>query len=182
MGILERIDVRDILNGHFATLYDARTKKPYWMELGLFYILPLSIIVFQCLLKARIGSEASNVILQIFAIAGGFLVSSLFIIVDRKNITPDNDTSKALAEETYFNVSFGVLLCFITVMLCILNHFFLSLVTPPAATDWLGPLRNYLSIGFALSFISGLIYYLSWLFTYNILMVLKRLNALFKSS
>jgi uncharacterized membrane protein len=124
--MFERINILFICKNHFKTLYSLDGNgngKVNLTELFVFYIGAVvlsSIMVF--VFDIYITEEAANLLVQAFAVVGGFLINARFLLIDKQSHFDDSrkyTDIKTLIEETSHNTSFGVLVCFFNVLLSV---------------------------------------------------------------
>lgn len=162
----ERINLLNIVLKHFGTLYNAQNDKPnIYSEIIPLLVLPWLLgyfLVYQ--LDIIIDKNISTYLFGGYSVAGGFLINALMVLADKyhhtKNQTP-NDEQECILKETFYNTSFGVLICLLSVIL--------SSIYALIQSDLLSQI------------FSVLIYGLSFLFIHTLLMVIKRLNKVFDS-
>jgi chromate transport protein ChrA len=173
MNVLEKINSSRIIKSHFETLYNLKTKKIYWAEVITFYISPIFVVTFLVwYFEHCITEKLANLLFQGFAITGGFLINALVMLMDRRQ---NYDDSKKFAnrveliKETFANTSFGVLICFIIVLLAGIA----------VATD--SEVECVSNSCVALRIIlTSLTYYFSIIFIHTLGMVIKRLDRIFR--
>jgi len=166
--LLSRIDPTGIIVSHFKTFYDARNGKTSIGEIAAFSTAVILSGVAAYWLNPKISSELFSSLLSFYAIIGGFLISALFIIItygdvidgNRKNL-PEAELNryKKIHEEIFSNTSFGVLTAVIGSSLCVVF----------SLTDC-----HRIVIAVSASCIV--------MFMHTLLLVLKRLDRLFRAS
>jgi hypothetical protein len=163
-SLFERISPAKIVLKHFETLYNAKTAKINWIceviPLLLFAIAVSFYLPFK--LEVIIDSKISPYILGGFSVAGGFLINSLMVLAEKQSDKTEikaADQNNKLLKETFYNTSFGVLICLLATLVCI--------VYPIS--------KNVLWM----SVLSGFIYFLTIFFFHTVLMVIKRLSKIF---
>lgn len=170
MLFFKRISVIGIIKSHFRTFYKGTDgKETSWIELLLLASLVVGSFVITIWLAIDFSDAVVNGLVSAYAIIGGFLISAMFIIVSYTGHIEDTFKKypksevveiKKLQKEIFANVSFGVFISLIGVLLCIIHL---------AAEDcW------YI----VSAFISSVLV----LFLHTLLMVLKRLNVIFSKT
>jgi hypothetical protein len=162
--LFSRISPLKIITNHFETFYDARDKK-FTILTEIIPLLIIGALIAYFLpyqFSIVIGKEMSPYIIGGFSVAGGFLINSLMVLAEKrtckKDIAPEEPDSKLL-KETFYNTSFGVLICLLATLSCILYPI-------SEAVVWT-------------QILSSIIYFLTTLFFHTVLMVLKRLSKIF---
>ena len=169
MLILDRINPCTIVKNHFCTLYHAGTGKVAKLEVVIHLAAPFILGAFLSFCKKiYVTQSMSESLFNGFAIMGGFLISASFVLAEKRDASKKdkpNDSYEEILKETFYNTSFGILLCFLSVIFCAIYPLFLDDKGMPIT-----------SAGY---FFSGLIFSLSAMFLLTILIVLKRLDYIF---
>jgi hypothetical protein len=164
--MLSRINPLSIISRHFSTLYDSRTGSISSLEIAVILLVAVACGIVAGAAAPNLVQKVAGGLLNFYAIVGGFLISALFMIVtygdtiwsNRKDLPKGElDQAKTLQREIFSNVCFGVLVAFAGSALCIF--------LPVEATE---------------RYVSGGVAFLLVIFVHTILMVLKRLEALFR--
>lgn len=168
MLILSRINPSGIVVSHFKTFYNAQTGKTAVGEIVAFVAAIVLSGAATYWLNPSISADLFSSLLSFYAIIGGFLISALFIIItfgdvidrNRRNL-PESELSryKKIHEEIFSNTSFGVLVAVVGSALCVVY----------SLTDC-----HRLVIAVSASCIV--------IFIHTLLLVLKRLDRLFRAS
>ena len=160
----ERINLLKIVLKHFGTLYNAQNDKlNVYSEIIPLLVLPWLIGYFLVYhFQITINKDISTYLFGGYSVAGGFLINALMVLADKyhhtKNQTP-NDKQECILRETFYNTSFGVLICLLSVIF--------SSVYALIQNETLSQI------------FSIIIYGLSFLFVHTLLMVIKRLIKVF---
>lgn len=163
---LTRISPVAIVREHFATFYDATNRQRSSEELALLGSIAAVASTLTWLASPSFSSDFASALLNFFAIVGGFQISALFMVVtygetilSNKGTLPKSEVAEAkeLQKEIFSNVSFGVLVSFLGAAACVA-----------------------LSVGISERLIGTLLTAIAVLFLHTLLMVLKRLEALFR--
>lgn len=170
MLFFERLNPFIIVKKHFETFYNAaEDNKPCWIERSLHIAVPIAIgLLITIVFNVSITAEVNSALFNGFAIMGGFLINASFVLTEKRDTArkaAPNDKYEVLIRETFYNTSFGILICFTNVIFCSLYP--LTLTDKGKDPSLLNLLMN------------NLIYDLSILFVLTLLMVLKRLNRIF---
>ena len=159
----ERINPTKIILNHFRTLYNASTQKVDWIEVFLVSVGPWLASGFMIYKKVTINEDLANILFAAFAITGGFLINALVVLTDKshqlRTESPDEERL-SLLRETFYNTSFGVLVCVFSVIFCAAYPF--------------------LSNGIVQNIFTFCIFSFAFLFVHTLLMVIKRLNRIFE--
>ena len=161
-----RLNCWNIVKNHCKTFYDNTTQQTSWIEIGItvaFIILLASVATcFHCLTKSVI-----EIMLTAFSILSGFLISALFLLVDKADKQKGKDFQ--IIKETIHNISFGIL---IGVFIIVLSLFFILFKASTIETTFAFPTE--------LRFFMSMIYFgLIVLFFHTLLIILQRVNKIF---
>ncbi len=154
-----KIDVSEILKDHFKTLKNDNTGKPGRSDYFLFLILPLAVSMVLIYFELLIKENLIESLIAALAIFVGLLFNVIVIIIDTIRKSVQNDVKSRLLKEVLTNISFTIFLSLVTiiVVLCTLFTNIYLQFTANAVT-----------------------YFLLVEFLITMLMVLKRMYALFK--
>ena len=168
--MLKRINILSIVSEHFQTLrsLNQTSKKIFWGDVIVFFILPISIAGVLTCKKVDILSQVSNLIAAI-SILGGFLFNLLAIIygaMDKLKIDSENNVlKKTFMKEIHTNISYSILTSIAIIVFLIIYSFEFP---KENIYDWIKK---------GLLFIN---YFLLIHFFLTLLMVLNRIYILFK--
>lgn len=165
--LFDKIDIRPIIRGHFATLRDnafgSRTSRE---DLILFIGFP---VILGCVVTGigfRFRLDAVNGFLNVFAILTGLLLNVLVLVLTLlAGKTPeavDPKRRSRLANEMFVNISYAVLIAVVVVCSALVSLSYMRSV--PNSTT--GPIATFILTGLTLNFVLTL------------LMVLKRMYVL----
>ena len=161
--MFEKIDISFICRNHFKTLYNASTGTPNAWEITVFYVLPVYFsILLVGIMNVSIKESVANLLVQAFAVVGGLLINARFILVERRSLLDDskaNKDMKTLIEETSNNTSFGIIVCFLNVIVSVFIILFEN--------------SSLLKNIFTIAVIS-----LTTMFFHSLLMILRRLEGI----
>lgn len=158
-----RLNCWNIVKNHCKTFYDNTTQQTSWIEIGItvvFIILLASVATcFHCLKESVI-----EIMLTAFSILSGFLISALFLLVDKIDKPEGKDFQ--IIKETIHNISFGIL---IGVFIIVLSLFFILFKASTIGTTF----------AFIRFFMSMIYFGLIVLFFHTMLIILQRVNKIF---
>ena len=129
LNFLNRLSFLKIFFDHYSTLYDDTDQSINYIEILLWILLPLLFGCTLVYLGLFLNSNSVNMIVTIFSILTGFLINCLVLLASKDK--PQNIEINKLNKETFQNTSYGVLVSFITIFLClILYHTPCSMIVP----------------------------------------------------
>lgn len=155
-----KINILKIINNHLETLVNANTKKPSCGDLILFGILPVVGALFPYFFRWSISENALSTLIAIHSIFVGLLINVIVLIFDIVNRNNNNPIKRDLLNEVLANILFTILLSIASIVLA---------------------LCTYIPIGFLKIFATTFIVYFTIQFFFTLLMILKRMYALFKN-
>ncbi len=167
--MFKKINICGIIRKHFKTFYNVATGKKSYAEIAWYLFIPLIIALCLGWMDIKLSKEIAPVAISAFAIFGGLLFGlpiNLVNLYDRiHKECPETDKEKAkrekaliLVKETYYNVSFCIVLSILSIVLTIIAR---------------------ISVG---SFSSSVCFYFYSLSVFSILIVIKRIHSLFSYS
>lgn len=165
--MIGKIDVRQIVADHFATLVDEdRPKQQSGLDFFLFVILPILAATALLYFDLILGKSIGNVLITALAVFAGLLFNLLLLIFDIANKPrPENerldDLKRRFLREIYSNIAYSIFIALLTIVILLIHFLFLSL--------------NSRS-GFVFS--AFVIYFLCGNFILTLFMVLKRIHIL----
>lgn len=169
-----RINIYDIVIGHFRTLRQTSNNKIGVVEFLVFIVIPiaLSIVIIFIPLNSK---DLISLLVNLGSIFSALLLSVLVLVFDQeqklddrkeiaeekgKAIDPLFDVKKSVLEELYYNISYSILCSILLVSLCLI---YTSIKYIPIFHSYiLKPLIVFILINLLL----------------NILMILKRMHTL----
>lgn len=157
-----KINIWPIVRDHLGTLEDNRTKKISFLDLAVFFGIPVIAAVPLAWVDYALSDSIRNVLGAAMAVFVGLLFNVLLLIYDvvsRREASTSNQRRREFLKEVYSNLAFAILIAVVTLANLVSTAF----VTQPIASLTL----------------SGIVYYLSGVFSLTLLMVLKRIHALF---
>ncbi|MBX9637279.1 MAG: hypothetical protein K2Q45_06990 [Nitrosomonas sp.] len=174
-----KLNVVEIIKGHFATLKSADRKKLSKIDLFIFVALPVSAAVAFAVLGYDINLELRSLLVNFGAIFTALLLSVLVLVYDQEGKyanKPENDainhSKKELLRELYYNISFSII-CAIGLVIVSMLHVLLEKI----------PLDfTVLSCKFAgtvgSAILTPIVVYLTITIFLNVVMVVKRMHTL----
>ena len=165
--LLEKVDVRDLIRDHVATLWNYRTNRRSRSDLLLFFGIPLLIASLLCWKGVSIHESVVNALLTAFSIFVGLLLNLLLMVLTFLQSTvgsagdPFLQIRKQLIREVAANLSFSVLTAVGLVAVSIVG-----MIRLRTDLDPIGPVETFLLITGSINFVLSL------------LMILRRIYAL----
>ncbi|ROG13973.1 hypothetical protein C4Y63_007130 [Klebsiella pneumoniae subsp. pneumoniae] len=184
-----KINICEVLKGHFRTLRDADTKKVSIWDIFTFIILPFIIAASFSIFGRGITKDLISLLVNFSAILTALLLSVLVLVYDqeskirqRKDIDTFYESKKSLLTELYYNICYSILCGVLLVVLC----FIVSLYSVDPSGYFYGGTHEYFfdkaNITFKLNVLSHilcpLITYVCIHLILNIIMIVKRMHAL----
>lgn len=158
MSLFEKISVKDIICNHLKTLVNDNNKQPDTGDWVTFLVIPIIFVLVMTLGGLSIGSNAINIIITSLSIFVGLLFNMVVLIFDIIN-KPDRDgVKKEVLKQILSNISFTILLSIVMIGFCLLH--LVPLPDIKLVTDCI-------------------IYFFLAFFFVTLLMILKRMSALF---
>lgn len=165
-----KINVIEIVTQHFGTLRNAAKNKCSVTDIAFFYGIPAIVAVFLLYLGYHLNDNIIGVLLAAFSILTGFLFNLLVFLVNMvektyevsqgkydSNKLSKHEVKKVLLKETYYNISYCVLMGLVLTAVLVVGLVECRWVNVP---------------------MSFLVYYIITHFMLTLLMVLKRFNSL----
>ncbi|MCP2002929.1 UNVERIFIED_ORG: hypothetical protein J2Y78_001469 [Buttiauxella agrestis ATCC 33320] len=184
-----KINICDVLVGHFRTLKDADTKKISKWDIFTFIFLPFAIAIVFSLLSGNITKDLVSLLVNFSAILTALLLSVLVLVYDQEakiRLNKDTDvfyaSKKSLLTELYYNICYSVLCGVFLVVLC----FIASLFSVGSDGYFIGQTHSYfvekmnvkLSFNFFSYILCPMIIFVCVHLILNIIMIVKRMHAL----
>jgi uncharacterized membrane protein YhaH (DUF805 family) len=157
---MEKIDIRDILKSHLKTIKNANSGKPDRWDYFTFAFLPLLISSILVYLKVEIKSEITTVIITTLAIFVGLMLNVIVLIFDIVKRDSSQEIKNEVLKQLLSNISFEILLALFAIITILFS--FSDIIQIKLFFSWL----SFMSIT---------------LFLLTLLMILKRLNNVFKN-
>ncbi|WP_055562644.1 hypothetical protein [Hymenobacter sp. AT01-02] len=154
-----KIDVTGIIAAHRRSIVNANTNRPAVSDWVSFVVLPVAFSAILMSFKVYLDSDLVNTIISAFSIFVGLLLNVIVVLFDIIRSTSDRKIKLDVLEETLANISFAIVLALFCIMF--------SFTTQIKRWDWVSPTANAIN------------YYLLGLFITTLLMIIKRMYALF---
>lgn len=174
-----KLNVSEIIKGHFATLRSADRKKLSKIDLVIFIGLPVAAAVTFAVLGYDINAELRSLLVNFGAIFTALLLSVLVLVYDQEGKyanSPENDainrSKMELLRELYYNISFSIV-CAIGLVIVSMLHVLLEKI----------PL-DFIIFSFRFSgtigstILTPIVAYLTITIFLNVVMVVKRMHTL----
>lgn len=187
--MISKINICEVLIGHFRTLRDADTKKISMWDIFTFIILPFIIAASFSFFGSGITKDLISLLVNFSAILTALLLSVLVLVYDqeskirqRKDIDTFYESKKSLLTELYFNICYSILCGVFLVVLC----FIVSLFSVDSSGYFYGATHEYfidkanitLKINMLTHILCPMIIYVCVHLILNIIMIVKRMHAL----
>jgi len=162
-----KLNVKDIIAGHFGTLIDAGKKSVSYTDIFSFYILPAIVSATGIFFCFNISKEMASLLVNFGAIFTALLLSVLVLVYDQENkIDQSIDESlkkvkKSLLSHLYYNICYCIIISIFLVVICLLH----------AVVEAFSPFTN-------IYFITPLIIITAVNLILTILMIVKRMHVL----
>lgn len=156
-----KINVLGIIKEHFSTLVNANTGRPGPEDWILFFLIPILLAALLGFTRTVIDKDLSNTIITILSIFVGLLINVIVLLFDLVQRNEEKHQVKNLIlRETLTNISYTILISLATIVIAILT--FLN--------------NYYVKLG-----ASVIIFFLASHITITLLMIIKRMHALFST-
>ena len=159
--MLAKIDIRDIVRDHLATLVDYRTQKSSGLDYVLFFVVPAVAAAGLMYVKVGLTDTAVNVLITALSIFAGLLFNLLVLIaslVDKRSAPTGESDARQVMKSIYANIAYSLLVSLLTLL----------------------PLGVFATLNDALAkkIAMAVSYYFIGHFALTLLMVLKRMHVL----
>lgn len=173
----KKIDIRDIVSGHFGTLTDNTTNKISYIDLMIFFLLPVSLGAVSFLFSFNINKDLAGLLVNFGSILTALLLSVLVLVYDQesklKTEEPAYALKKRFLKELYFNISFSVLGSISLVLFC-----FIHTAIPMDAHSLIAIGEHGFDLKYGTHIVTPIVIFLSLNLFLNIIMIVKRLHTL----
>ncbi|NIF02230.1 hypothetical protein F3J38_19550 [Pantoea sp. Acro-805] len=184
-----KINVCDVLVGHFRTLRDARTDKISFYDIFTFIISPILAAALFTIFGKGVTKDLISLLVNFSAILTALLLSVLVLVYDqeskiRQNQAADTfyEAKKTLLTELYYNICYSILCGVLLVVLCFVVSMF------PVSGDgyfisdthsyYFGKIDLTLKFNFINYILCPLVMFFCVHLILNIVMIVKRMHAL----
>lgn len=129
--MFSRIDIRKIVNAHFATLRNINAKGISFTDIFLFIIIPFGISLLLIYFNISIKSQVSNLVTAL-SILAGFLFNLLAVIHTslgkikskiRKKEEQKKSTKFIFANEIHSNISYNIIIALFLIIFLVMYGF-----------------------------------------------------------
>ncbi len=160
LNLLEKINVNDIIGNHVGTLVNDNSKKHGTSDWFTFAAIPILFSTAMFFLKLPISNNSINIIITSLSIFVGLLFNMVVLIFDILNKPTQDEVKKEVLKQILSNISFTILLSIVMIGFCLVH------LVPNALVKTITGCVIYLFLA---------------LFFLTLLMILKRMSALFDS-
>jgi hypothetical protein len=182
-----KINICEIITGHFRTLKDAGTDKVSMSDLLTFVVFPIALSIIFAVFANGMSKDLVSLLVNFSAILTALLLSVLVLVYDQESKIRQNkdndiffDSKKTLLTELYYNICYSVLCGVLLVALC-----FFSSLYPTGLDGYISGINHPIVIdrvGFGFNFyrycLSPLIIFFCVHLMLNIVMIVKRMHSL----
>jgi amino acid transporter len=158
MDILEKINVLNIVRNHLKTLVNDNTKKPDLADWLTFLIIPLVLAGLLIFLQIGLSERATNIVITTLSILVGLLFNVIVILFDILKRDNTKKVKNDLLKQLLTNISYSIFISLVIIFLTVLSYFKVSYWV------WICTFLVYFFLGH---------------FALTVLMILKRIYALF---
>lgn len=176
-----KINIFNIVKGHFDTLKDSRNNRTSKADLVTFLILPLALGFFSAFSGFNLDKDLSALLVNFGSIFTALLLSVLVLVYDQESKLKENksepyyDVKKDILSQLYYNISYSIVCAVFLVFLCFVN----AVVAGEAFSFKVG--EDDFSVKYDIYIIVPVVVYFTASLMLNILMILKRMHALLTS-
>lgn len=158
MKILEKINIKQIIKNHLATLVNDNSKKSEFSDWLTFLIIPLIVAGILCYLKIELSERAINIVITTLSILVGLLFNVIVILFDILKRDNSERIKNRLLKQLLTNISYSIFISLLIIFLTVMTFFQIEI--------WI-------------SICTFLVYFFLSHFALTVLMILKRVYALF---
>jgi len=173
-----KINVLDIISGHWNTLKDSSTGKVSKKDIFTFYGLPLALASLFLYNNFSLTDNLTTLLINFSAIFTALLLSVLVLIYDQGEKIDQKDTNavqvlkKALLEQLYFNICYSMVVSLALIFSCLAE-------TLSRGKQVYIPINNtVVTIDFSCIILTPIVVFLTLNLMLTILMVVKRMHTL----
>lgn len=180
-----KINVTEIISGHFNTLKDASTNKTSKTDIATFIAIPLLLAILSVCLDLSLNNNSISLLMNFGAIFTALLLSVLVLIYDQgekikttisceKDIQKkrNNEIKKNLLNQLYYNICYSIIASILLVLICLIATFTLNLK----------PLIAIIKISFIFDInsiiITPIVIFLTINIILTIIMIVKRMHSM----
>lgn len=158
MKVLEKINIVDIVKNHLATLVNDNSKKSEFSDWLTFLIIPLIVASNLVYFKVDLSDRATNIVITTLSILVGLLFNVIVILFDILKRDNSEKIKNVLLKQLLTNISYSIFTSLFIIFLTVLSFF-----------------DNKIWVVVCTFFV----YFFLTHFALTVLMILKRIYALF---
>lgn len=155
-----KIDISKILKNHFATLYNANTKRPAVDDYVTFFVVPVLVSITLVCLDIYMSDSAINIVISSLSIFVGLLFNVIVLIFDLVKRDQTNNIKNIVIKQLISNIAYTIFISIISILLLLFTFIDNRITT---------------------IIFSSAAYFLLTNFLFTVLMILKRMFHLFHS-
>ncbi|WP_306026759.1 MULTISPECIES: hypothetical protein [unclassified Allomuricauda] len=158
MNALEKINIKQIIKNHLATLVNDNSKKPEFSDWLTFLIIPAVVAGVLVYLKIELSERAINIVITTLSILVGLLFNVIVILFDILKRDNSERIKNELLKQLLTNISYSIFISLFIIFLTVMTFFKIEI--------WV-------------TICTFLVYFFLSHFSLTVLMILKRVYALF---
>jgi hypothetical protein len=171
-----KINVKEILSGHFRTLTNSSGKISV-ADLVTFFLVPVILGGLPAAYGCNLSKDLVGLLVNFGSILTALLLSVLVLVYDQESKLdprrePSHDAKKRLLKDLYFNISFSIIGAMTLVVLC-----FVHTAASGVYHDVVTKTFNF-RVKYDVLLLSPAIIFISSNLLLNIVMIVKRLHSL----
>lgn len=173
-----KLNIADIISGHFKTLKDSNGKTSI-VDIAVFFLIPLLLSVFSIYRSFDLSENIISLLVNFGSIFTALLLSVLVLVYDQeskvegiRNSDPFYAIKKKLLRELYYNISHSILCSLLLVLLC----FFHSIVDDKSSQISIFNLQ--ITFKYDVFIATPLVIFITSNLFLNIIMIVKRMHAM----
>lgn len=158
MKVLEKINVLNIVINHLKTLVNDNSKKPDLADWFTFLIIPVTLAGLLVFLQIGLSDRTTNIVITTLSILVGLLFNVIVILFDILKRDNSKKIKNELLKQLLTNISYSIFISLLIIFLTVLTYF---------------------KIPYWVWICTFLVYFFLGHFSLTVLMILKRIYALF---
>ena len=179
MLMSSKINILEIIAGHFDTLRDTRDRLSK-ADIFTFIMLPLGAGIASIILCFNLDASLSSLLVNFGSILTALLLSVLMLVYEQESRLDSTaeissriiELKRKLLRELYYNISFSIVCSLALVSMCFLHSMALG-------TTWAIAVKSYhLAIPIDKWFLTPIIIVIALNLLLNMLMIVKRMHTL----
>nr|WP_321412845.1 hypothetical protein [uncultured Allomuricauda sp.] len=155
---MEKINIIGIIKDHLKTLVNDNSQKPDFSDYFTFLIIPFVVSGILIWLKIDLSDKATNIVITTLSILVGLLFNVIVILFDILKRDNTQQVKNDLLKQLLTNISYSIFISLFIILLTVLSFFKIEI--------WV-------------KVCTFLIYFFLSHFSLTVLMILKRVYALF---